>query len=121
MGLFNFSISNLYNKAKDFATNLYSGVKTGVGALKQAKDWVSEHIDKLSSIPFVGDLVKEGVDKVGNTPIFDGFALKDLGRGIDLANNWINSQYISETATTFDGIASGLASGADKLLEGRAG
>lgn len=109
MGLFNFSISNLYQKAKDFAGNLYGAAKTGIGALKQAKDWISEHVDKLSAIPFVGDLVRETAEKVANTPILDGLALSDIGRGIDLANSWINSPYISEAAARFDKAIAGLA------------
>jgi hypothetical protein len=121
MGLFNFSVSNLYNRAKSVVSDVFNTVKSGVGTLAQAKSWISEHVDKLSSIPYIGEELKAGARKLAEEPILFGASLNDVGAGIDMANKYINSPYLTEGAARFDNWAQSAAQTADTALAGRAG
>lgn len=111
----------MYSKAKNFVSDIYSPVKAGVGALKMARDWISDHIDKLSSIPFVGDALKTAAQKAGEEPVFFGASLSDAGRLIDTANSYINSPYLLEGAANFDRIATQSFQSADRFIQGIGG
>jgi hypothetical protein len=121
MGLFNFSISDLYNKAKNLVSDVYGGFKSGVGMVKQAKDWINQHVDMLSAIPYVGEELKAGVKKLEEEPVLFGASLNDVGALVDLASKYVNSPYLTEAAARFDNWASSAAQTADQLLASRAG
>lgn len=123
MGILNFNLSDLYSKAKNLVSDLYGGVKVGTNLLKQGKDYLSEQLDKLSALPYVGGLIKEATNKLGNAPLpfLDGLSISDIGRGIDYANEYVNSPTLREAAGRFDQIASGAARSADQFLSSRAG
>lgn len=122
MGLFgNFSFSDLYNKAKAVVSDVYGAAKKGVGMIKQGKDWISEQVDKLSAIPFVGSEIKDLVDKTTETPFLFGASLNDVGRLVDRANEFINSPYLQEAAQKFDQLAQSATRSADQAIAGYAG
>jgi hypothetical protein len=121
MGLLNFSLSNLYSKAKNIASELYSGVKYGSNLLSQAKNFVSDSLDKLSSLPYIGNELKAIANKAAEEPFFFGVSAKDIGRGIDALQSWVNSPYITEGAMKFDSLVTPALSQADRAISQFAG
>lgn len=117
----NFSFSNLYSKGKQLMSDVYGGVKTGVNALKQGKDYLHEQMNKLSSIPFVGDMLAAEADKLTETPFIFGASLNDVGRFIDTASSYVNSPHITEFANRADAVLSPALQGLDSAIGARSG
>lgn len=118
---FKFSLSQIYEKSKKMVSDIYGGVKKGVGMLKEGKDWLHEQMDKVSSIPYVGDMLAAEADKVAETPFIFGASLNDVGRFIDTASSYVNSPHITEFANRADAVLSPAVAGVDKLIAQRAG
>lgn len=118
---FKFSLSQIYEKSKQMVSDIYGGVKTGVNALKQGKDYLHEQMNKLSSIPFVGDMLQAEADKLTELPVIFGASLNDVGRFIDTASSYVNSPHITDFANRADAVLSPAVAGVDKMIAQRAG
>ena len=113
---FRFSLSNIYSKTKQALSDVFSPIKQGVNLLKQGKDYLHEQFNKLSSIPYVGDMLQAEADKVAETPFIFGFSPNDVGRFIDVASSYVNSPHINEWTSRIDNVVSPLLSSADAAL-----
>lgn len=107
--------SDLYNGFRSTVSNIYNKASQGIGLVKQAKDWLSEKVDQLSSIPFIGDAIGELADKVENTPFLAGWSLHDVSRGLDRLNEYVNSPYLTQSAALVDQYLSQGAKGLDQI------
>lgn len=114
MGLFsNFSLSNIYNKAKGVVSNIYSGAKKVTGIIKKGFDFVDELANKASSIPYIGSTLKQGYDKLTNTPVL-GVSYNDLKAGVNRANEFLNSGKVEEVSRAVDKVAAPVTEAIDR-------
>lgn len=103
MGLQDFfgSLSNIYAKVKSGVSEVYNFGKSVVHKARGAFDWVDEQLDKAGSIPFIGEMLEEGIEELKETQIL-GFSWNRLKRGIDHIDDWVQHSEIESISSTLD-------------------
>jgi hypothetical protein len=115
MGLSEFfgSVANVYNKVKAGVSEVYNFGKSVVHKARGGFDWVDEQLDKASSIPFIGELLQEGIDELRDTQIF-GVSWDRLKKHVDKLDNWIQGGEIEALGQNLDNAITGVLQAGEK-------
>jgi len=105
------SISHIYNKVKSGVSEIYNTGKNILHGARGAFDWIDSQLDRVSSIPFIGELLEEGLDELRDTQVF-GVSWNRLKRGIDHLDDFIDhSEFVSIANNLDTAITSALEAG----------
>lgn len=105
------SVANVYSSLKSGVSEVYNFGKNIVHKTRGGIDWIDEQIDRASSIPFIGSLIKESIDELKDTQVF-GVSWNRLKRGVDHLDDMISHSEIPAYAQMVDNfITSGLQLG----------
>jgi len=95
------SVADIYSHVKSGVSEIYNFGKSIVHGTRQGFSWIDEQLDKAASIPFVGELLAEGIDELRETQIL-GFSWNRLKRGIDHLDEWMQHSEIESISQTLD-------------------
>jgi hypothetical protein len=103
MGLAEFfgSVADVYSHVKSGVSEIYNFGKSVVHKARGAFDWVDEQLDKASSIPYIGEILAEGIEELKETQIL-GFSWNRLKKGIDHLDEWVQHSEIEGISQTLD-------------------
>lgn len=105
------SVANVYNKIKSGVSEVYNFGKNVVHKARGAYDWVDEHLNKLSTIPFVGEMLQEGIDELRDLE-YRGISWNKLKKKIHQVDDWVQAGEIEAVAQQIDyAISSALSAG----------
>ena len=103
MGLADFfgSVANIYGKIKSGVSEVYNFGKSIVHKARGGMDWIDEQLDKASSIPFIGEVLQEGLDELRDTQIF-GISWNRAKKHLDRLDEWAGHSEIEAIAQQLD-------------------
>jgi len=115
-------ISNIYSGLKSFLPAVHGFAKKGVGFYKESKNYISEIVNKAASIPFIGEALKSGAQKIYkkqiNIPIIGGLSVEDLTHYMDEIASFVDNEEIGNYAQQIDQAVSPAVSAADRYFGG---
>ena len=115
-------LSNAYNKFKSFLPAVHSFAKKGSGFYKESKNYIKDLVDKAASIPFIGEALKQGADKLYKTkvnlPLVGGLSAQDLQYYLDEAASFIDDDHISNLSSQLNDAISPAVDSADRYMSG---
>mgnify|MGYP006283392951 CR=1 FL=1 len=106
LGEFFSSVANVYNKVKSGISEVYNFGKNVVHKARGGFDWIDEQLDKASSIPFIGEVLQEGIDELRDVQIF-GESWNKLKRHIGKLDDWVQSGEIEAVGQNLDNAITG--------------
>jgi hypothetical protein len=95
------SVADIYSHVKSGVSEIYNFGKSIVHGTRQGFNWIDEQLDKAASIPFVGELLAEGIEELKDTQIL-GFSWNRLKKGIDHLDEWMQHSEIESISQTLD-------------------
>lgn len=107
------SVANIYNKVKSTVSEVYNFGKSVVHGARGAVDWIDETLDKAASIPYIGELLEEGIYELKETQIF-GISWNKIKHHIDHLDNYIQAGELEGYAQMLDNAVGGAIESATK-------
>jgi hypothetical protein len=105
------SLSNIYNSVRTGVSEIYDMGKKVTGFVARGMNWVDEQLDSLASIPFVGEIIEEGLEEARDFQ-FMGVSWNKLKRGANKLDEFLDHSEIVSIVNQLDtAITSALEAG----------
>lgn len=105
------SLSNIYNSVRTGVSEVYNFGKSIVHSGARAMNWIDEQLDSLASIPFVGEIIEEGLEEARDLQ-FMGISWNKLKRGANKLDEFLDHSEIVSIVNQLDtAITSALEAG----------
>lgn len=105
------SVADVYSKVRSGVSEIYNVGKKIVHGVGSSMSWIDEQLDQLSSIPFIGQEIKMGLDELRDTQIF-GISWNRLKRGANKLDEFLDHSEIIGMVNELDtAITSSLEAG----------
>ena len=87
------SLSNIYNTVRTGVSEIYDMGKKITGGVARGMNWIDEQLDQLASIPFVGEIIGEGLEELRDVQVF-GISWNKLKRGANKLDEFLDHSEI---------------------------
>lgn len=105
------SVADVYSKVKTGVSTIYDYGKKIVHGVGSTMSWIDQELDQLASIPFVGEIIGEGLDELRDMQVF-GISWNKLKRGANKLDEFLDHSEIVSVVNQLDtAITSALEAG----------